>query len=91
MKKGELKKQQKRISEYVFYKASLTWAVTKYPHAKQNKPGGHLTYPPLVNRFCLEFALMALLLWKMSVIPPTQMNQNHKFTCLSKLNPKGSN
>lgn len=91
MKKGELKKQQKRISEYVFYEASLTRAVTKYPHTKQNKPRGHLTYPPLVNRFCLEFALMALLLRKMSVIQPTQMNQNNKFTCLGKLNPKGSN
>lgn len=65
MKKGELKKQQKRISEYVFYEASLTRAVTKYPHAKQNKPRGHLTYPQLVNRFCLEFALMVLLLRKM--------------------------
>lgn len=38
MNKAELKKQQKRVCEYVLDEANLTRAVTKDPKANQNKP-----------------------------------------------------
>lgn len=82
MKKGELKKQQKRIPEYVFYEANLIRAVTKYPPATQNKPRELTQVPLLVNKLCLGAALIRFLLWKMSIILATQKNQSHKFTSL---------
>lgn len=55
MNKAELKKQQKRVCEYVLDEANLTRAVTKDPKANQNKPRERAQGSPHGNRLRLGF------------------------------------
>lgn len=83
MNKGELKKQQKKIPEDVFYVASLTMVIIKYPNAK-HKPRELPQVSRTMNKFCLGFCSRFSCFRKMSIIPATQMNPNHKFISLNK-------